>query len=290
MGTKRDCNSRNIPLPIKREVRQRCGFGCVICGKPLYEYEHMEEWAIVKRHIADEITLLCDQHHREKTAGLLPKEAVREANLKPFNLRTNVSKPYDLHFSGTTAQITIGGNSFTCSDQGNGISMCPIIIDELPLISFTIYDGHLLLNLLVFDEFNNPILNIVENQLCYSMAPWDIQLVGKKLTIHEASRKILIEITFDPPNKIYINKGRFLHNGVEILIKPESILIVNNSTLLSANQAHNCQGGLIIGSCRNEISGFMALPQINRYLGDRTAALNFERETLPKYKDRNGQL
>lgn len=39
-------NSRNIPLPIQREVRQRCGFGCVICGMPLYEYEHMEEWAL----------------------------------------------------------------------------------------------------------------------------------------------------------------------------------------------------------------------------------------------------
>ncbi|WP_198036130.1 hypothetical protein [Salegentibacter sp. T436] len=69
-------NSRNIPLPIQREVRQRCGFGCVICGLPLYEYEHMEEWAKVKRHDAEEITLLCDRHHREKTAGLLPKAVI----------------------------------------------------------------------------------------------------------------------------------------------------------------------------------------------------------------------
>ena len=67
------CNSRNIPLPVQREIRQRCGFGCVICGMPLYEYEHMEEWAVVQRHVADEITLLCDQHHREKTAGCFPR-------------------------------------------------------------------------------------------------------------------------------------------------------------------------------------------------------------------------
>jgi len=32
---------RNIPLPIQREVRQRCGFGCVICGTLLYEYDHI---------------------------------------------------------------------------------------------------------------------------------------------------------------------------------------------------------------------------------------------------------
>jgi hypothetical protein len=58
--------SRNIPFPIKRKIRQRCGFGCVICGLPLYEYEHLLGFAKVKRHVEKEITLLCDQHHREK--------------------------------------------------------------------------------------------------------------------------------------------------------------------------------------------------------------------------------
>lgn len=50
MVEKKNINSRNIPLSIQRKVRQRCGFGCVICGMPLYEYEHMAEWAQVKRH------------------------------------------------------------------------------------------------------------------------------------------------------------------------------------------------------------------------------------------------
>jgi hypothetical protein len=74
-----------IPYEIKREVRQRCGFGCVICGSPLYEYEHMEGWAVVHRHVAEEITLLCDKHHSERTKGLLPKEDVVKANNNPYN-------------------------------------------------------------------------------------------------------------------------------------------------------------------------------------------------------------
>ncbi len=73
------CNSRNIPLPIQREVRQRCGFGCVICGFPLYEYDHLKGWPNVQEHIASDITLLCDKHHREATSGLLPREKVIEA-------------------------------------------------------------------------------------------------------------------------------------------------------------------------------------------------------------------
>ncbi|WNG79930.1 hypothetical protein C6A86_016810 [Mycobacterium sp. ITM-2016-00316] len=56
-----------IPDPMKREVRQRCGFGCVICGHPIYEYEHMDDYAVVKRHGVANITLLCDGHHRLKT-------------------------------------------------------------------------------------------------------------------------------------------------------------------------------------------------------------------------------
>lgn len=284
MAKNQICNSRNIPLPIQREVRQRCGFGCVICGMPLYEYEHMEEWAVVKRHVAEEITLLCDQHHREKTGGLLPIEAVREANDNPLNLRDGVSKPYDLHFSGKTAEIEIGSNSFTCEDKGYGTQMIPISVDGTPLIGLMLADGHLLLNLIIFDEFNAPVLHIKNNQLYYSTDPWDIQLIGTKLIVREAHRKILIEIIFSPPDKVVINRGRFLRNGVEILVRPTNILVTNNSCIISKTRAHNCNGGLIIGHHENSIGGFFALEGVPRYLGDRKEALKFEKEALAEVK------
>ena len=278
--TEEACNSRNIPLPIQRKVRQRCGFGCVICGMPLYEYEHMKDWAQVYRHVTEEITLLCDQHHREKTGGLLPKEAVWEANRNPYNLREGVSKPYSLHFSGREAEIVIGGNRFTCEDQGYGTIMVPLSVDDMPLIGFILGDGHLLLNLVIFNDFNKPALHIKNNQLFYSMSPWDIQLVGTTLTIREAHRKILVEIEFFPPNKIIIKRGRFLRNGVEVLIRPDNILITNNTCFISQCHAHNCNGGLILGPHDKPLRGFMAIDEIPRYLGNRTEALRFEKECL----------
>jgi hypothetical protein len=278
------CNSRNIPLPIQREVRQRCGYGCVICGMPLYEYDHIQDWSITQRHVADEITLLCDQHHREKTAGLLPKEVVFESNDNPYNLRKGVSKPYDLHFSGKQAQIVIGGNSFTCEDQGYGTIMVPISVDGTPLIGFILGDGHLLLNLVIFDEFNYPVLHIKNNQLFYSVSPWDIQLIRKKLLVREAQRRILIEIDFQPPKKLVISRGRFLRNGVEILVRSKNILITNNSFLIKGCHAHNCFGGLIIGHHDKQIGGFMSITSVPRYLGDRSEALKFEKESLRKMK------
>ena len=217
--------SRNIPLPIQREVRRRCGFGCVVCGMPLYEYEHMLGWANVQRHAAEEITLLCDQHHRERTAGLLPIEAVTEANANPFNLRAGVSKPYDLHFSGDKCEAVLGSNTFTFEYRGEPTFTVPVGVDGLPLLAFLLDDNHLLLHLRLFDEANNPVLEIVNNQLVYSVAPWDIRLVGTNLVVRDAPRKILIDITFDVPNRIIINRGRFLFNGVEILLTPEYFLV-----------------------------------------------------------------
>ncbi|MCL6235765.1 cell division protein [Acinetobacter sp. ANC 5579] len=273
-------NSRNIPLPIQREVRQRCGFGCVICGMPLYEYEHMEEWALVKRHIADEITLLCDQHHREKTSGLLPKEQVRKANEKPFNLQEGISKPYLLHFSGEEAIVEIGGNIFSCKDQGYGTAMVPISVDGTPLIGLILADGHFLLNLVIFNEYNTPILHIKNNQLIFKPLAWDIQLVGTTLTLRENHRKILIEIEFCPPNKVIFKRGRFLRNGIEILVRPTNILITNNSTIIKNCTAVNCYGGLIIGYHEKAIGGFFAMDGISRYLGSNKEALKFEKESL----------
>lgn len=275
-----ECNSRNIPLPIQRAVRQRCGFGCVVCGMPLYEYEHMEEWAQVKRHVAEEITLLCDQHHREKTGGLLPKEIVRKANDSPFNLQEGVSKPYLLHYSGDEAIVEVGSNVFTCKDEGYGTAMAPISVDGTPLIGVLLADGHFLLNVVLFDEFNNPILHIKNNQLLYSISQWDVQLVGTTLTIREAHRKILIEILFMPPNKIVIKRGRFLRNGVEIIVRPTNILVTNNAFFISGNQCLNCYGGLVIGHHSKLIGGFMVLGNVPRYLGDRKEALKYEKECL----------
>ena len=273
-------SSRNIPLPIQREVRQRCGFGCVICGMPLYEYEHMEGWATVQRHVADEITLLCDQHHREKTGGLLPLTAVRAANADPFNLREGISKPYALHFSGSEALVIVGGNRFTCADQGYGTLMVPVSIDGIPIIGLVLADGHLLLNVVAFNEFNEPVLHIKNNQLYYSVTPWDIQLVGTKLTIREGHGKILLELQFAPPNEVHVLRGRLLCNGVEVLIRPSHILVTNNSCLVQGCTAINCHGGLIIGHHQRPMSGFLALNSVPRYLGDRQAALEFEREHL----------
>ena len=257
--------SRNIPQQIQREIRQRCGFGCVVCGLPLYEYDHLLGWAKVHRHVAAEITLLCDQHHRERGSGLLPLSAVETANRNPYNLRAGTSKPYDLHFTGNECEVTIGGNSFSASDGGYGTKLLPVSVDGTPLLEFVLGDGHLMLSLNIFDEFNRLILQIQNNQLVQSANPWDIRFVGQNLVVREAVRRILVDITFLPPNQIKIQRGRFLRNGVEILIHPNRIVIANNGAEFSGNCTSGLPGGILVGPHDSPVPAIIAMPNVTRY-------------------------
>src|SRR2546422_1820939 len=98
-----------IPDPVQREVRQRCGFGCVVCGAPLYQYHHMDENP--KNNVSPNITLLCGTHHTEATNRLLTPDQIAQTDRKPYNLQHGVSSPYGLHFQGDRFNCMIGGNS-----------------------------------------------------------------------------------------------------------------------------------------------------------------------------------
>ena len=254
---------RPIPLPIQRAVRQRCGFGCVVCGLPLNEYEHMLGFAAVPEHDPNEITLLCDQHHKERTNGLLPIERVREANSDPFNLREGVSKPYDFHYSGQECRVQIGGSDFTARDAGYGTQIIPLSIDNIPMIGFILGDGHLLLNLNVFDECNHCILRIANNALIYRPLPWDIQLTGRNLVVRQARANILIDLAFEVPATVIVRLGRFLLNGVEVVIDGEGLTVNGSAGQFQNCGFDNCSRGILIGP--HETGGAVIIPDVPRY-------------------------
>lgn len=241
---------------------------------PLYEYEHMLGWAEVQRHVAEEITLLCDQHHREKTSGLLPLEVVRQANESPFNLGQGDSKPYDLHYSGTECEAFIGGNRFTTMDAGNGTAMTALMIDDTPMLGFVLSEGHLLLQVNLFNEANELVLRIADNELVYSVSPWDVRLIGRRLEIREDLGQFLIEIEFEVPNVVRVLRGRFLRNGVEVLVAPDYALVTNNRTLISSNTMLNCGAGLVIGASEQEGPCVFRVTGVPRYwAGQRVQAV-----------------
>ena len=75
---------RKIPEDIKRRVRQRCGFGCVICGSSVYEYEHVSPTYVeAQRHDPDCIATLCASCHSKVTRRIWSKDKVSHASRRP---------------------------------------------------------------------------------------------------------------------------------------------------------------------------------------------------------------
>lgn len=85
--------SRTIPEDVARQVRQRAGFGCIICGNALYQYDHFDpEFNQAKEHNANAICLLCARCHSRKTKKLLSLETLRLAASKPKCKETGFSR------------------------------------------------------------------------------------------------------------------------------------------------------------------------------------------------------
>lgn len=261
-----------IPLPIKREIRQRCGYGCVICGLPLYEYDHIEEWSKIKEHDPNKITLLCNKHHAEKTKGLLTAKEVSKANDEPINLRKGISSPYSFHFSGDTAEFLIGNNHFISipDSYGTGIGIMPIVIDNIPVIGFRIIENHLFLDLQLYDECNEKIIEIKENELIYNVNQWDIEFVGRTLKIRKDKGVIIFEIQFNPPGNILIPQAKIFFNGVLVNVDQEKICIENNKNCFSNCTVKNVPYGIVIGDDSRlqrmkEIDIAFGITGVNRY-------------------------
>jgi hypothetical protein len=244
-----------IADPVKRLIRQRCGFGCVICGLPLYDYDHLVPWAEVQKHDPDNIVLLCAQHHREKTSGLLPLAAVVAAHKDPLNLRTGASHPYDLSYSGSHCEATIGSNRHVWPSLADGDFTVPLLVDDTPIVLFRAEDCHLLLTVQLFNDQNELLVQILDNQLVYSAAPWDVEFVARQLTVRGGPGDIFVRMTFDPPTHVVIDRGRIWRNGVELDIAPEHLMVVNNQNTMSSCSAINCRFGVGIGNLPHGLYG-----------------------------------
>ncbi|WP_152626541.1 HNH endonuclease signature motif containing protein [Streptacidiphilus carbonis] len=211
---------KKISAEVRRHVRQRCHFGCVICGLPLYEYDHMFDYAVTGTHKEEELTLLCDRHHSEKTKKLLPRETVIAANKAPFNKTHDVSEPYGFHFSGSRCEFVLGGNNRFLASKAR---LVPILVNGDEVLVFDFRDGHLLLSAMIRDRNGQKILSIEENELTYSSGTWDIDFVGRELTLRNGLRDFQFQATFETPGRVVVSRLDIRYGDVRVYVDPKGI-------------------------------------------------------------------
>lgn len=208
-------NRPPIPGRIKRKVRQRCGFGCVICGFPIYHYDHIPGYANVRRHRAEELTLLCATHHDEKTRGFMPNSVVIEANKNPHNIVHGRSSPYAIFTNHYKPIIVLGEQNFTWSDSLRPSCIIPILAYKHAPISFTLDSKGILLNVDARNSFNERVLYIKDSEILVNSGTWDIEFSGGMLKIWEKTAQMVFQMSFKE-DRLIIEKYFIETNGITI--------------------------------------------------------------------------
>ncbi|NOX83997.1 MAG: HNH endonuclease [Alphaproteobacteria bacterium] len=234
-----------IPLPLQRRVRQQCAFGCVFCGKPVFEYDHIIEYSKVKCHEFDNLVLLCRDHHGPKTHHCLNIDLLRAKRLNPYNRDKSISSPREFMAGNNPYMVIIGDNIYgvRISENIDESNFSALTIGDQNIISITFYrEGGLIYSLpsINIRDENQETLVLVsqgeiqtyENDLRVGLQNWDISCANKTIVIRSAPRKILLSIEY--------NAGGFWLKRATLYDRQETITV-------NEKGVHFEQGGRISG-------------------------------------------
>lgn len=225
--------SRSIPSGIRRDVRIRCGFGCVVCANAIYDYEHFApEFKDARSHEPEGIALLCPNCHRKKKRGLLSEEEYTACIQSPLALTRGFAFT-DWSLGSFAPQILLGVFTFT-----GGTSILRI-------------GGELLLgfeppeepgsppNLLfrVRDRRGVESFSIVENEIRCNNNAFDIEAVGDSWTVRSAKYKVDLVVRFYPPTLIDIERLRFRHLRWELMAEARTLALRFDGEPAGANMS-----------------------------------------------------
>lgn len=197
--------SRYIPAEIRREIRRRSKFGCVVCRAGITEFEHIDPpFAEATKHDPEKICLLCSSCHDKVTRGHLAKESVTNAYCKIFAANAqDVPPPKDnLDFSGKSAKLLVGGFSF----RGGAPTILKYfgepLIEVIPAREGCPFG----VNAKFFNSAGQKTLEIEHNVWVGPRDGWDFYISGQRLFIQDSARFISLILRVDSPNALIVEK------------------------------------------------------------------------------------
>jgi len=230
--------SRSIPPTVKSEVRKRCAFGCVLCGSIPYDYDHfIVPWAEAKEHDPDDIVLLCDKHHRQKTAGLIDTDTIRTA----LKLRQSATSEFRFKLDGTSEQFAVHWphNDLSATLQG-------IVVDGSPILQIEPQDNPLepLLVSGAFTDMMGQEICVIERNEFVSRAALvgDFQIVGNRFSYRSIHGQKCLQFLLSPAG-ITIEHLFHVRGDAFVLSMSDHLLLGNltNRIRASGNYMSECE-------------------------------------------------
>lgn len=213
---------RSIPAEVKRAVRQACGFGCVVCGSAIVEYEHVAPtFAEATSHDAARIALLCPQCHAKVTRKFLPKSQVEDALKNPFCKRQGFSSEV-FEMGSRQPRFVFAGMTFESC-------LIPIEVRGTPL--FTVQPAEVdgapvRLSGTFHGRDGRPSLEIVDNEWRPSAANWDVEAAGGAITVRDGPGSMALRVRFELPDKIVVERVDMCHSGLRFLGNADKLEVI----------------------------------------------------------------
>lgn len=237
---------RTIPADVKRKVRQACGFGCVICGLGIVQYEHVDpEYHAAKIHDPEKIALLCPQCHAKVTTKQWSKARVKLAMKSPKCKQSGYANEF-FDFCEGHPHLKFGGFKVVDCTIPIEVQGYPLFSIEPPEVKGEPFrlSGH-------FTDANGFVsLVIKDNEWMADARAWDVEVVGGRITIREGIGKVHLVLKADPPFGLIVEKVdmflggyRFMGNGDDLIIHTPDGGVLNLSSCL----ASGCRVGLSLG-------------------------------------------
>ena len=198
--------SRKLPAEVRREVRKRSKFGCVIATCRLgcfYTYEHIDPtFENATRHDPDWMCLLCGSHQIAVTSGQISKAWVLDAYRKIQAQEISEASPPvgPLDFHDGSAELVIGGLFYSPAVQAvlryNGVDLIRVVpgAEGEPGAITAVFT----------DDEGRELLWLDENAWVGSLENWDIEVSGQRITVRQKLRDISLQLRLDPPGRIVV--------------------------------------------------------------------------------------
>ncbi|CAM3902085.1 HNH endonuclease [Shewanella aquimarina] len=250
---------RIIPPAVRAQIRKEAGYGCVFCGNPFVDYEHIDpEFKDAKIHDPDKMTLLCSGCHDNVTQRRWSKKRVWAAKAEPFAKKEGFIRN-SLSPSQDKAVIKMGNMHCSLANIVLSLYGKPIIWFE----PSNQPDAPIFLNAIFHDNGSKPIAYVSRNVFRGIVGEHDIVSTAARFEIRAKPRTIslIIESVGDEPIEIkrlcmeYLGQEVSVNSKAGIRLKGNGSDIVFNGGSISGFNSGFSIGG--VPSSRRDQQGVM---------------------------------
>lgn len=214
------CPQREIPVAIRRSLRQEANFGCAKCGNPLIQMHHIIPWNQTHTHNPEDMLALCPNDHYRADMHEYSEVYLRELKHSPHNaICVNDA------FMVQTNELTVSLADIIFVNTPR-----ILVVDDFDIISLNKENKFPQINVNFFDKFDRWIAIVDQNQWYVdTRTVWDIEYRPRHLIVRCTPRNISLELEII--DDVIFIRGTLYFNGYKIEATQNDLFMGGRSVL-----------------------------------------------------------